>query len=173
VLVVFLRAVNVGGHQVVRPSEIARRLARLEVTNIGAAGTFMVRAAVSAAAVRKAFAAALPFDTAIMTCTPGDLARLMRRDPGAGAARDPRVKRHVGVLGKRPGVRPRLPIRVPDDDRWQVSIVDVDGPFATSLQRRDGRTTVSVNEAIERRLGVPATTRGWDTLVKIHTLLTG
>jgi len=36
-LVLFLRAVNVGGHQVFRPSLLARELAHLGVINLGAA----------------------------------------------------------------------------------------------------------------------------------------
>ena len=39
-LVVFLKGVNVGGHRTFRPSVLASRLAKLDVVNIGAAGTF-------------------------------------------------------------------------------------------------------------------------------------
>lgn len=41
--VVFLRGVNVGGHKAFQPSAVARDLADLDVVNIGAAGTFVVR----------------------------------------------------------------------------------------------------------------------------------
>ena len=41
--VVFLRAVNVGGHQTFRPSVLAKELSEYDVVNIGAAGTFVVR----------------------------------------------------------------------------------------------------------------------------------
>ena len=45
-LVVFLRGVNVGGHKTFRPAALARELAALDLVNVGAAGTFVVRAAI-------------------------------------------------------------------------------------------------------------------------------
>src|SRR4051812_22278516 len=42
-LVVFLRGVNVGGHRRFRPSVLAKALSAYDVTNVGAAGTFVVR----------------------------------------------------------------------------------------------------------------------------------
>lgn len=42
--IVFLRAVNVGGHKSFRPSALAAQVAALDVVSIGAAGTFVVRA---------------------------------------------------------------------------------------------------------------------------------
>jgi len=59
--VVFLRGVNVGGNKKFSPAALAKDLSHLDVTNVGAAGTFVVRRAKSAAAVRKAIAEKLPF----------------------------------------------------------------------------------------------------------------
>jgi len=42
-LIVFLRAVNVGGHKTFRPSLLAKELSGYDVVNVGAAGTFVVR----------------------------------------------------------------------------------------------------------------------------------
>jgi hypothetical protein len=50
--VVFLRAVNVGGHQKFQPSKLAKELERFGVVNLGAAGTFVVRENVSQARLR-------------------------------------------------------------------------------------------------------------------------
>jgi hypothetical protein len=41
-LVAFLRGVNVGGHRAFRPSVLAKQLARYEMVNIGATGTFVI-----------------------------------------------------------------------------------------------------------------------------------
>ena len=41
--VVFLRAVNVGGANLCRPAQIAKQLAKFDIVNIGAVGTFVVR----------------------------------------------------------------------------------------------------------------------------------
>lgn len=42
-LVILLRSVNVGGHKTLRLAVLAKELSRLDVVNIGAAGTFVVR----------------------------------------------------------------------------------------------------------------------------------
>ena len=48
-LVVLLRGVNVGGHRTFRPTVLVRRLESLDVVNVGAAGTFVVRRPVARA----------------------------------------------------------------------------------------------------------------------------
>ena len=165
--VVFLRGVNVGGHKAFRPSAVAERLSRLDVTSIGAAGTFLVGANASAAAVRDAFAKALPFQATILVLPGAELLSLVASDPFQGHALSREVKGYVTVLERRPRPVPRLPLRAPDGADWQVSVVAIRGRLAMSLHRRVGRTLVYPNEVIERRLGVAATTRNWNTIVSV------
>ena len=63
-LVVFMRAVNVGGYQNFQPAALAKKLADLDVVNIGAAGTFVVRARVSEKSLRKKMLAEMGFEPA-------------------------------------------------------------------------------------------------------------
>jgi hypothetical protein len=42
-----LRGVNVGGHRTFRPARLAEQLGHLGAINVGAAGTFVIRAPVS------------------------------------------------------------------------------------------------------------------------------
>ena len=58
--VVFLRGVNVGGANLCRPAELAKQLAKFDVVNVGAAGTFVVREEVSESVLRAALARKLP-----------------------------------------------------------------------------------------------------------------
>lgn len=51
--VVFVRAVNVGGHQWFQPGRLARELAGRGIVSIGAAGTFAERETVNPAAPRE------------------------------------------------------------------------------------------------------------------------
>jgi hypothetical protein len=74
--VVFLRAVNVGTANRCRPAEIARGLAKFDVVNIGAVGTFVVRKVTSEPVLRAAIARKLPFKCDIMICP----ARGIRQD---------------------------------------------------------------------------------------------
>ena len=79
-LVVFLRGVNVGGHRTFRPSLLARQLKHLDVVNIGAAGTFVIRRRVPRAQVRREFARRLPFDTQIVICRGREIVNLVSRN---------------------------------------------------------------------------------------------
>ena len=59
-LVVLLRGVNVGGHRTLRPAVLAKELADLDVVNIGAAGTFVIRQPVTHATARQTGTLAAP-----------------------------------------------------------------------------------------------------------------
>src|SRR5579884_3102875 len=105
-LVVFLRGVNVGGRRTFQPSALARELADLDVVNVGAAGTFVVRKATSQAAVRAEFLGRLPVETELMVVRGGDLMALARGDPFAAEAAAEGADRCVSVLAKRPRALP-------------------------------------------------------------------
>src|SRR5271167_163519 len=105
-LVVFLRGVNVGGHRTFRPSVLARRLAKLGVINVGAAGTFVVRKPISQAKLRMEFRRFLPFETEAMICSGNDIVRLASSESFAGEPCGPDIVRFVSILAKRPRVAP-------------------------------------------------------------------
>ncbi len=72
-LVVFMRGVNVGGAKRFQPSLLARELEHLGVSNLGAAGTFVIRARVGQAALRAEFLRRLPFTCELMVCEGRDV----------------------------------------------------------------------------------------------------
>jgi hypothetical protein len=76
-------------------------------------------------------------------------------------------------MSKRPPELPGLPFSQPAGDDWQVQIVAVKDRFALSLMRRVGRAILYPNEVVEKRLGVPATTRNWNTVAAICEILQG
>lgn len=169
--VVFLRAVNVGGHQAFRPAALAREIAHLDAVNVGAAGTFVVRASIGAAALRAEISRRLPFETEVVVCRGSDVLDLARVGDAPAARARGEVRRFVSVMAKHPRTLPRLPLSHPAGDEWQVKIVAVSGPFAVSLWRRTGRTLVYPNAVVEKQLGVPATTRNWNTVEAICKIL--
>src|SRR5205807_1854642 len=77
--VVFLRAVNVGGANRCQPALIAKQLAKFDIVNIGAVGTFVVGADISESTLRAAFARTLPFKCEIMICPARDVIKLIRQ----------------------------------------------------------------------------------------------
>jgi hypothetical protein len=75
--VVFLRGANAIGSRVFSPVKLAKGLARLDVVNIGAAGTFVVRAPATSSAVKQAFEEALPHDADVIVCSPEEIRALV------------------------------------------------------------------------------------------------
>jgi uncharacterized protein (DUF1697 family) len=171
-LVVFMRGVNVGGHRRFRPGALAKDLAAFDVTSVGAAGTFVIRKNVSQATLHAELLQRLPFEPELMICRPSELLELARAEPFAEAGPDKDLTRYVSVLEKCPRTFSGLPISQPAGDDWQVKIISTLGRFALSLHRRLGRTLVYPNEVVEKRLGVSATTRNWNTIVAICDILT-
>ena len=170
--VVFLRGVNVGGHKAFQPSALARELADFHVVNVGAAGTFVVRKTISLAALRTEISRRLPFAAEFMTCRARDVLELalrgsFRDDP------DKDIKAYVSVLANRPRTLPALPISQPAGEDWQVKIIGVTGRFALSLHRRMGRSLLYPNAVVEKKLGVSATTRNWNTISAVCEVLKG
>ena len=170
-LVVFMRGVNVGGHQTFRPAALAKELAEFDVVNVGAAGTFVVRGTISQATLREELLRRLPFKPQLMICRAREIIDLADGEsfPDEPSGND--LRRFVTVMAKRPRTLPRLPINQPEGDKWQVKIVGVSGKFVLSLWRRQGGSLVYPNEVVERRFDVPATTRNWNTIAAIRDIL--
>ena len=166
--VVFFRAVNVGGHQKFQPRKLAAALADFDVVNLGAAGTFVVRASVSQTQLRTAILARLPFAPELMNCPARDVLALARSDWFRELPADCDLGRFVSVMASAPRAKPPLPIEYPAGNNWEVRIVTVTGRFALSIRRR-GQTYS--NAVVEKQFGLPATKRNWNTIEAICRIL--
>jgi uncharacterized protein (DUF1697 family) len=168
--VVFLRAANVGKHNRFQPAMLAKDLSEFGVVNIGAVGTFVVREDVSEAALRAALARELPFKCEVMICPAKEIVDLAREDPFIGERGD-NTEAYVTVMAKRPTRVPKLPIYAPAREKWEVKILRVVGTAVLSLRRRlkDGR--LYPNQIIEKQFGAATTTRNWNTIEKVATIL--
>lgn len=171
--VVFLRGVNVGGTKRFSPSLLARELATLDVVNLGAAGTFVVRRGASEASVRKAFVGKLPFEAEMMVCPAKEIIAALDERPFGVEAPTADLKWYVTVMATPPVGPPRLPIQRPDSDAWEVRVLAISGRLAFSAWHRRGKNVLYPNEVIEKTLGIPATTRNWSTLVSVGRILDG
>ena len=171
-LVVFLRGVNVGGHKTFQPSVLAKELADYDVVNIGAAGTFVVRKPISQTKLRAELLRRLPFEPQIMICSGHELIGVASGDPFADQPSGPDTVRFLSVLAKRPGTLPGIPLSLPADGDWLVKIVAVRGRYAFGMYRRNMKTIGFLGQ-VEKRLGVSATTRNWNTINAIVKVLKG
>ena len=166
--VVFFRAVNVGGHQKFQPGKLAKELAEFGIVNIGAAGTFVVRENVSQTKLREEILRRLPFKPELMICPAREVLSLARGNWFGDAPAGKDVGQFVSVLQKAPRAKPPLPIEQPTGEKWEVRVVAITGRFALSV-RRLGQTYS--NAVVEKHLGVPATTRNWNTIEAIREVL--
>jgi uncharacterized protein (DUF1697 family) len=171
-LVVFLRGVNVGGHRTFQPSVLAKELAAFDVVNVGAAGTFVARKTISQSKLRAEILRRLPFKTEIVICPGSDIINLASSDPFVNEPSGPDIVRFVSVLAKRPRALPALPVSLPPGDEWVLKIVAVHGRFAFGTYRRVMRAITYLSQ-VEKRLGVSATTRNWNTITAIVKILKG
>jgi uncharacterized protein (DUF1697 family) len=169
-LVVLLRGVNVGGHRTFRPSILAQDLKRFDVVNVGAAGTFVVRNAVSRLELRAELARRLPFEAGTMICNGSDFLRLASSDPFAGQPSGPDIVRFVSVLEKRRQRLSPVPMNLPAGGRWCLRILSHYDQFVFGLYRREMKA-ISYLGRLEKIFGVPLTTRNWNTVSAIIRIL--
>lgn len=168
-IVVFLRGVNVGGHRRFRPSLVAKTLHRYDVVNVGAAGTFVVRAPGARAGFETALRRELPFEAQIAVCDARDILALVTDNPFAGAAASDTV-RFVSVLPSTTRTRPSMPIALPDESAWLVRVIGARKCFVFGEYRRHMKTIGCLGK-LDEIFGAPATTRSWTTMLSIARLL--
>ena len=172
--VVFLRAVNVGGTNRCRPAVLAKQLARFGVVNIGAVGTFVVHEDVSESILRKSIAVQLAkafgVKCEIMICPARDIVKLTSKDPFSRQPSGPEITRFVSVLHKPLRAVPPLPLSLPANDDWLLKVIAIQNRFVLGLYRRQMKAVTYLGK-IEKLLGVPATTRSWNTIEKIAQIL--
>ena len=165
-LVVFLKGINVGGHRTFRPSVLARQLKHLDADSIGAAGTFVIRQAVTQAELRAELARRLPFDADIAICPGREIAGLMSKHPFTRHDERPDIVRFVSVLSGRPRKEPPLPLTLPSDGDWLLRVLGRDGRFVFGVYRRHMKV-ISYLSSLDRLFGVPVSTRNWKTMTAI------
>jgi len=172
VLVVFLRGVNVGRHRRFLPAQLARDLPAFDAVNIGAAGTFVVRAPITQATVVAEIRRSLAFDVDIIIVKGSKLIAFARSEPFGPHPPAADEQRFATIMLKRLRRVPDLPLMAPPNDKWQVKIVSVAGQLVASVWRREPgmQRPVYPNAVIEKQFGI-ATTRNWNTIGTICKIL--
>ena len=169
-IVVFLRGVNVGGHRRFRPSIVAEKLKRYDVVNVGAAGTFVVRAPGTRGSFETALRRELPFETKIAICEGRDVIALEAGNPFGDRPASSELVRFVSILPAAIRARPTMPIMLPGDGEWLVRIAGAKKCFVFGEYRRHMKTIGCLGK-LDEIFGAPATTRSWTTMVSIARML--
>ncbi len=169
-LVVLLRGVNVGGHRTFRPSVLAKTLG-FDAVSIGAAGTFVIWKPIARMKIRAEFARLLPFDADVMICDGSEILRLASSDPFAWQPSGPAILQFAGVMAKRTHL-PSVPLVMPTAGAWRLKIVSVHGRIILGVCRREIKAIAHLGQ-LEKIIGVPVTTRSWNTILTIARTLRG
>ena len=159
-----------GGHRRFRPSTLAQQLKHLDAVNVGAAGTFVIRKPVTRARLRAELARRLPFETEIVICEGREIIRLISHNCFADQPVRPGMVRFVSVLSQRPRSAPSLPMCFPPRGKWLLKILARDNRFVFGLYRRHMKV-IGYLGTFDRIFGVPATTRNWNTITAISSVL--
>jgi uncharacterized protein (DUF1697 family) len=170
--VVFLRAVNVGKTNRCQPAVIASQLSKFGVINIGAVGTFVVREDVTESSLCAAMAKQLPFKCEIMVRPAHEIIKLARKHPFSGQPSGEKITQFVSVLAK-PLPLPlplKIPYYLPSPDDWLLKIIAIENRFVLGIYRRQMKA-IGYLSRMEKLLGVPATTRFWNTIQKVVQVL--
>jgi hypothetical protein len=111
-----------------------------------------------------------------MICPARDIITLSSKDPFSHqppvrlGPSGPDITRFVSVLHKRPRALPPLPLSLPSDHEWLLKIIAIENRFVLGLYRRQMKA-ISYLGKIEKLLGVPVTTRNWNTIQKVAQIL--
>jgi uncharacterized protein (DUF1697 family) len=169
-LVALLRGVNVGGYKTFRPSVLAHELARFDVVNVGAAGTFVIRKRLSRAQLRAEITRRLPFEADVMICDGRDIIELIAQNPFAGQPSNADVVHFVSVLARAPRSVSNLPLSFPATGEWGLKVLAQQRQFVLGMYRRQMRA-ISYLGQLEKIIGERITTRNWSTMLAIGRVL--
>lgn len=170
--VVLLRGANLGKRRF-SPKALVAALADLDITNVGAAGTFVVPKRVAAAVLRERIQAELPWEDAEMVL-------LSEKDVRAALAAGEKVKAPAGA--KKFGLAlPKAPARVAfplealaKDGKWGMRYETAAGRVVIGVRRRWDETGPYSTSAIDKAIGAErGTMRDWPTWEKIGAALEG
>jgi uncharacterized protein (DUF1697 family) len=162
-LIVLLRGINVGGHRAFRPTLLAQELEAFDVVNIGATGTFVVRAPGSRASLRAALQSRLPATTRFVFCEGRDLLQLAMKTPFIEPPPNPSLIRFVSFLDGVSRAPLSLPFTIPQGRDWFVRVTTVTKRLAVGEYRRHMKTIRYLGQ-LDTIFGTLVTTRSWTTV---------
>src|SRR6266511_1845607 len=139
-------------------------------TTLFRSGTFVIRRPVTRAQLRAELARRLPFDAEVIICQGREIVRLMSQNHFADQPVRPDRVRFVSVLSKRPRSAPSTPMSFPSRGKWLLKILARDNRYVFGVYRRHMKV-ISYLGTFDRLVGVPVTTRNWNTITAIATVL--
>ena len=133
---------------------------KLDLVNIGAAGTFVSRRPVTVAAIARE----LPHANAVAIRPGSEVTRLVDAGP-------PKVPADAVIFVSVPmgpaTKRPALPMERLEGRDWALRIIEKRGAFVICARHRERQRALDLSAILAREFGVPFTTRSWGTLERV------
>jgi len=168
-----LRGINLGARNRVAMADLCRIMEELgaeDVSTYVQSGNVVLRSRLTpdrlASAVEKGIREALGLDVPVLVRSGRQLRVLVKGNPFAGPKVDVKTL-HVTFLAAKPAAKRLSELRAESFDPDALELVR--GDVCLSCPGGYGRTKLS-NAFLERRLGVPATTRNWRTVTALADL---
>jgi hypothetical protein len=105
-----------------------------------------------------------------MICRSSEILDVMDKDHFAGIPKRPEIVRFVSVIARRPRSAPHIPLTLPSKGKWLVKILGRDDRFVFGVYRRHMKV-IGYLGSLDRLFGAPATTRNWNTLAAVASVL--
>jgi uncharacterized protein (DUF1697 family) len=170
--VALLRGINVGGHKPVKMEALDRVFASLKFKDIKtliASGNVLFEGPGKGreleGRIEKALLKGLGFEVPVMVRTLAQIEAILEANPFKRHPAGADVKNYVAFLSAEPDAKVRLP-KCPAGERWEVLKMTPREIFITTRRKADGHFGFP-NDFIEKGLGVSATTRNWNTVMRI------
>jgi len=173
--IVFLRAINVGGHATVRMEDLRAAFKAADCRNvtsyIQSGNLLFERPAIAPAALLAELTLALrtviPGGARPILRTAKEMENLCALAPFKSGS-EPGCKFYVVFLGEPLTNQPALPLLVESEAMEIISMTERE-LFVVNRSKQDG-TFGFPNGFVEKRLKVSATTRNWNTILKMRPL---
>jgi len=172
ICIALLRGINLGGHKTVKMDQLRKGFEELgfeDVKTYIQSGNVVFEARAGDLdrlhrKIEKRLCDHLGVEVKAMLRTSREIENLVSLDPFRKAGRDPRAKSYVTFLYGKPRSRPALPLKSAKEG---IEVFLVKSLEAFSLSREVKGRYGFPNNFVEKELGVPATTRNWNTVCKI------
>lgn len=173
--VAFLRGINVGGHRLIKMTDLAelfRGLGFRDVRTVIASGNVVFTAdetdlAALVERIERGLAAAHGYEVRVMVRTVASLRVLVERDPFP-AEDDPSTNRYVVFFPAIPAGAPEPPI-AKEDDGFAIVGRDEDALLVVARMLPSG-TRADYGPFLAKQFGKVSTARNWNTVVKIAAM---
>jgi uncharacterized protein (DUF1697 family) len=173
--VAFLRGINVGGHKLIKMTELAEIFSALKLQNVK---TYIVSGNVLfdsdekdpaklTTKIEKGLHKSLGYEVAVILRTMAELEALMKQDPFTRLKPGADVKKYVTFLAEKHQSKLKLPFLSPKQD-WEIIHLNPREVFIIAHPVK-GRYGESMG-LLEKEFGKASTTRNWNTVSKIVAL---